>query len=184
MITGEVLFTGKSLAGMMTRHLMDGPEFPKKWFNDVPQEVTAVLAQALAKESNERYPSTTQFAKQLRQLETRKVSLVEEDSQPRDQKSPTLPNRLPWTAAGVIILLMTIVLLALSGVVSGIMTGGTAVDVTETGDVSLLPLSTFLAENTKTLIPTSSNAPASSATPTPGHTATHTSPRDLTPTRQ
>ena len=55
MLSGEVLFSGKTPSVVMRQHLIDGPEFPSQWPAGVPEPVSDVLGKALAREPRERY---------------------------------------------------------------------------------------------------------------------------------
>ena len=52
MLTGKVLFEGESPAEVMTRHVVDGPEYAE----DLPQELRPVLNKALKRDPEQRYP--------------------------------------------------------------------------------------------------------------------------------
>ena len=66
MLTGEVLFLGKTPAAVMTKHLMDGPQFPTEWPRGVPAGVAEVLGRALAREPQERHPGAVELVVALR----------------------------------------------------------------------------------------------------------------------
>jgi serine/threonine-protein kinase len=68
MLTGEVLFAGKPPPAVMTKHCLDGPQFPAQWPGGVPGGVAEVLCKALAREPGERYPSAAAFVVDLRAL--------------------------------------------------------------------------------------------------------------------
>ncbi len=61
-LTGQTLFAGESPADIMTRHVLDGPEFPASWPSGVPTSLTAVLEKALARDPAARFASCGQFA--------------------------------------------------------------------------------------------------------------------------
>jgi hypothetical protein len=54
MLTGQLLFDGPSSPAIMTKHVMDPPEFPAHWPPGVPEGVTEVLQRGLAKDPVER----------------------------------------------------------------------------------------------------------------------------------
>lgn len=61
MLTGEVLFEGDSAAGVMTRHLVNRPQFPKEWPQNIPNGIGRVLGKALAKELVNRFSTAKEF---------------------------------------------------------------------------------------------------------------------------
>ncbi|MBC8333128.1 MAG: serine/threonine protein kinase [Anaerolineae bacterium] len=54
MITGEVLFAGDSPPEVMTKHVLDGPQFPAQWGEDVPENIGDVLERALDQDESKR----------------------------------------------------------------------------------------------------------------------------------
>jgi formylglycine-generating enzyme required for sulfatase activity len=66
MLTGEALFGGETPAGVMRKHLIDGPQFPAAWPERVPTDVAQVLLKALAREPEERYGSAGEVVAALR----------------------------------------------------------------------------------------------------------------------
>ena len=68
MVTGEVLFHGDSPADIMTMHVLDGPQFPEKWPEGVPEGIETVLGKALARNPKERYQSMGEFVSMLEQM--------------------------------------------------------------------------------------------------------------------
>lgn len=65
MLTGQVLFSGDSPAEIMTRHILDGPQFPQAWPEGTPAHIEAVLAKALASRPQERYAGPGEFTAAL-----------------------------------------------------------------------------------------------------------------------
>ncbi len=61
MLTGQVLFNGDSPAEIMTRHILDGPQFPQAWPEGTPAHIEAVLAKALTSRPQERYAGPGEF---------------------------------------------------------------------------------------------------------------------------
>ena len=57
MIMGKVLFAGNSPPEIMTRHMMDSPQFPSHWSQVIPAGVDEVLRRALEKDPQKRYPN-------------------------------------------------------------------------------------------------------------------------------
>ena len=68
MVTGVVLFKGESPADIMTRHVLEGPQFPPVWPQGVPQGIAQVLEKALIGEPKERFQNTRDFASALEGL--------------------------------------------------------------------------------------------------------------------
>ena len=68
MLTGEVLFVGKTPMQAMRAHDR-GPQFPASWPEDVPRGVEAVLQVALARKPEGRFPKATPFWHALNDLE-------------------------------------------------------------------------------------------------------------------
>jgi serine/threonine-protein kinase len=94
-VTGNVLFAGQSPPEVMTKHMLDGPQFPQLWPADVPDRVGEVLEHALAKDENERITEAGKLIAALAELETNdqirarleaeaKVKKEAEDSAQRD----------------------------------------------------------------------------------------------------
>jgi WD40 repeat protein len=69
MITGKILFAGDSSPQIMTRHVLEGPQFPRSWPEKVPPDVEGVLHKALMMEPGKRYPSASAFASALEELQ-------------------------------------------------------------------------------------------------------------------
>jgi eukaryotic-like serine/threonine-protein kinase len=65
MLTGQVLFRGDSPAAIMTRHMIDGPQFTAQWPASTPPGVEAVLRKALSTEPKERFASAGEFVNAL-----------------------------------------------------------------------------------------------------------------------
>jgi len=61
-LTGQTLFAGDSPADIMTRHVLDGPEFPASWPAGVPAGLAALLEKALSRDPAGRFASCSQFA--------------------------------------------------------------------------------------------------------------------------
>jgi serine/threonine-protein kinase len=72
MLTGEHLFAGDTPDEIITKHLVDGPVFPKNWPEGVPQGISTVIEKALAKDPSERYQGVDGFIAALDDLEREK----------------------------------------------------------------------------------------------------------------
>ena len=55
MLTGDILFSGDTPPEIMTKHMLDGPQFPAQWPEDVPEGFQAVMDRALARKPEERW---------------------------------------------------------------------------------------------------------------------------------
>ncbi len=86
MLTGQILFAGDSPPEIMTKHVLDGPQFPTEWPEGTPDGIAAVLEKALSRNVQERYPSAGEFARALG--ETLKVSSEQAPTREEDNLSP------------------------------------------------------------------------------------------------
>jgi len=67
MLTGIVLFSGDTPDVVITKHLVDGPEFAVSWPPaDAPSGLEAVLLKALSRDPGERYVNAAELAAALR----------------------------------------------------------------------------------------------------------------------
>jgi len=87
MVTGKVLFEGESPADIMTRHVLDGPQFPQEWPEGVPEGIEKVLGKALAREQKDRYQSVGEFVVALEHMLPSKDSII--------QPEKTIPEAVP-----------------------------------------------------------------------------------------
>jgi serine/threonine protein kinase len=69
MVSGQVLFAGESPAEVVTKHVLEGPQFADGWAEGLPDGVEAVLLKALAKEPTERYATAGEFVEALEGLQ-------------------------------------------------------------------------------------------------------------------
>ena len=69
MLTGSMLFDGATPVTVMKQHLMEGPRFPAKWPEGVPDTVAEVLRRGLAEEPSERIQSAGQLVAELEKAE-------------------------------------------------------------------------------------------------------------------
>ncbi len=65
MITDNVLFEGKTPPETMTKHMLEGPQFPDKWPQGIPQRVGRVLEKAFEKQPEMRYQSSIELVNAL-----------------------------------------------------------------------------------------------------------------------
>jgi len=87
-LTGNVLFKGDSPPEVMTRHMLDGPQFPAQWPEGVPVGMTAIMQIALAKDPADRYAGMPEFIAGLKNLEVAEpllVATIEETIKPEQQ---------------------------------------------------------------------------------------------------
>jgi len=79
MVTGQVLFEGDSPPEVMTKHMLDGPQFPQQWPKGVPAWIEGVLVKAFAMKPEERYQSMGEFSSALERF----VYISGSDLQPK-----------------------------------------------------------------------------------------------------
>lgn len=65
MFTGQLPFAGETPASLMFKHLTEAPPLLSNYRGDLPIGVSAVIAQALAKEPDDRYQTANDLAKDL-----------------------------------------------------------------------------------------------------------------------
>lgn len=68
MLTGKVLFDGSTPDEIITQHLVDGPQVPVSYPAGVPELMQAFIAQALNKDPQERFSSTSSYIHDLEKL--------------------------------------------------------------------------------------------------------------------
>ncbi len=68
MITGSLLFPGDSPPEVMTMHVLEGPQFPEVWGDEVPSDIGGVLVKALNKNPDERYSSALELVEAIESL--------------------------------------------------------------------------------------------------------------------
>ena len=61
-LTGQALFAGNTPQAIITRHLINGPEFPASWPPDVPDGLSDVLRRALSMNPAQRYSNMAAFS--------------------------------------------------------------------------------------------------------------------------
>jgi formylglycine-generating enzyme required for sulfatase activity len=77
------LFAGESPPEVMTKHVLEGPQFAVGWAEGLPEGVEAVLLKALAKEPTERYATAGEFVEALQ--EVGKAEAIEERKEARSE---------------------------------------------------------------------------------------------------
>ncbi len=65
MLTGQILFSGSSAPEVMTKHVLDEPNFPTQWPPGVPGEVNPALWRGLAKDPTQRHQHAGELAAAL-----------------------------------------------------------------------------------------------------------------------
>ncbi|TSA08636.1 MAG: DUF4190 domain-containing protein [Deltaproteobacteria bacterium] len=68
MVTGTILFDGESTPQIMTRHVLNGPQFPEQWPAGVPEGLKEVLARALHKDPKQRFAAAGEFSAAIASL--------------------------------------------------------------------------------------------------------------------
>jgi serine/threonine protein kinase len=90
-LTGQRAFPGEGAAELMYRHLNTPPPVPSQTRPDLPSSLDRVVAWAMAKNPEERYPSAADFASSARQAVTNPRRLtVSIASDPVTEPEPTL----------------------------------------------------------------------------------------------
>jgi hypothetical protein len=73
MLSGETLFGGKTPMAVMRAHDR-GAQLPEEWPIDIPPDIRGIMARALARRPDERYPDVPQFFGALEDLQTAAVA--------------------------------------------------------------------------------------------------------------
>ena len=201
MLTGEVLFAGKTPSMVIKKHTVDGPSLPDDahWPAGVPNGVFKVLARALAKDPAERYAGAGALIAALsglRQPAKTPVRTAAPPGSPRREDLPTAaPTGLPagaaahprprrlWPAVGVggVALLVVLAL-----VIKATLGGGQAppTPMASTPAAAAVAVATTVAPIPPTLVaPTSTplSAPSPTDTPAPPPDPTNTPAPTETP---
>jgi len=87
MLSGKTPFNADSAMTLMMMHLNDPVPDPRLLRNDLPPSLVEILKKALAKDRNQRYQSTAEFAADLK-----KVSLSPASVEPHDAAVTVLPE--------------------------------------------------------------------------------------------
>jgi serine/threonine protein kinase len=134
MLTGNMPFSGESPYTLMYQHLNEQPTPPQGFRADISAAVARVLQRVLAKQPEERYPTTAEFAKAFRaaveaQDDLKTAPVMAKPAQRIDPDAPTIPpitlpnstvprRQFPWIALIVVMipLLLIFVLLSQPGV--------------------------------------------------------------------
>jgi|GEM_PF-858364 eukaryotic-like serine/threonine-protein kinase len=91
-LTGKTLFDGDTPPRIMTQHVLNGAEIPKKWPKGVPPKVGGLLSKALAKESAKRFKNLEALSTALAQLEKPKRKRPAPlPASPAQEEAPDLP---------------------------------------------------------------------------------------------
>jgi glycine betaine/proline transport system substrate-binding protein len=93
MLTGRVLFDAPTPPAVMTKHILDGPEFPAQWPKDVPAGVTEVLQRGLAKNPGERFSDAGGLVVALSELNS-PIPMIETSPPVKPASSPPLVQPL------------------------------------------------------------------------------------------
>ncbi|MBN1217583.1 MAG: SUMF1/EgtB/PvdO family nonheme iron enzyme [Anaerolineae bacterium] len=95
MLTGKRLFDGPSSPAIMTKHVMDPPQFPAHWPPDVPEGVTAMLQRGLAKDPAERISSPGELVAGLEALGATPPPVTAPVPEPVPTPVPVVPEVIP-----------------------------------------------------------------------------------------
>jgi serine/threonine-protein kinase len=93
MLAGHVPFTGESPTAVMLKHLQEEPPDLLKERNDLPPEVAQVVARALAKRPEDRFPTMSDLSKSLTSASesaTASIPLTDEE----ERRNERLANRI------------------------------------------------------------------------------------------
>jgi hypothetical protein len=96
----------------MTRHVLDGPQFPESWPQGVPAGITQVLKRALSTDPQQRYADVLAFYAACKELEKKPAPVVKQAEEPKTVaplpvETPTnkpgqVPAKLPTTTPGLL----------------------------------------------------------------------------------
>jgi formylglycine-generating enzyme required for sulfatase activity/predicted Ser/Thr protein kinase len=109
MVTGEVLFGGETPAGVMRRHLLEGPRLPETWPEGVPRSLQEVLTKALSRQPGERHKNAGEVVAALREHEpegkaqevgVREIAPPVTQTSSRSRGKPGIPGWVWGTIAG------------------------------------------------------------------------------------
>ncbi|MCD2146612.1 serine/threonine-protein kinase [Gordonia paraffinivorans] len=107
LLTGAPPFEATSLHGLMTAHLREDPPAATSRNGALPPGVDAVLARALAKDPDDRYPSAGEFARALEDAFDNRQTLAgfvpdQDGFGARDTATPSDPAAWPSPAPGAV----------------------------------------------------------------------------------
>jgi len=161
MLTGEVLFGGKTPSVVMRKHLLDGPQFPDEWPAGVPDGVGGVLGQALTRDPGQRPGSAAALVTDLRTAST-----AAQPAPPRRETEPLVAQKKPHRALPLILGLGGMAVL-LTLLLVGILTSPPLFRSTATPTISPQPTNTVMLTATWTPTGTSTPTPTLKSTPVP-----------------
>ena len=92
MITWDVLFQGQNPPEIMTKHILDGPQFPDVWPQGTPREITALLEKALVVDQEERHIDASEFISALENLTGEDKKELAEITDKVDQSQEIAPK--------------------------------------------------------------------------------------------
>ncbi len=81
MLTGKVLFEGESPAEVMTRHVVDGPEYAE----DLPREMRPVLDKALQREPDDRQQDALELLSNVKSCLFRQKTILKTEEYPPEK---------------------------------------------------------------------------------------------------
>jgi len=188
LLTGAVLFQADTPARAVRAHVVDGPRFPAQWPPGVPLGTSAVLARALHREPEGRFPDAMAFWDTLNALKDQPRPPVPTAPEPVTPPPPVVPQPGPFAPLqgrpGCTLVVTLALLLAVGGfgslflgsfvpdaltptVVQATGFVQTSVVVQPSATPSSAPTATSIATAPATATPTATIAPS----PTPGWTA-------------
>jgi serine/threonine-protein kinase len=107
LLAGSPPYTGDSNMVIMARHLQGGAERLDWVRPQVPPALAAVVAKAIQRDPDKRYPSMDAFAAALEHPETADLSILDQATRPA-AKSPWWKS-LPWRTVFIAILIMAVI---------------------------------------------------------------------------
>ena len=181
MLTGAVLFDGDSPADIMTRHVLEGPQFSPEWPTPgVPFSVSPVIERVLAQDPQERFASLDDFFQALSTVSVNEPVSPLKDEPPEPEKvlaRDTESSKRPAKRWPVLVLVLV---LAAAGIILLAFLLG---DILQPPPPQL-PIATPPSFSSRLLVVTSTENPQSSpVTVFPDHTATLASTATLAPTK-
>ena len=170
LLTGARLFEGKTPSVVMRKHLIDGPQLPTTWPENIPPGLVAVLSKALAREPEARYASAGELLMALVSIAPEATAKAITTSQEiRSSDFSRVPIASPkrgfpvwgWGLVAVMGLLMVIYLAILlprllekpTSKPTGVVSAATATWTPTTSVATLVPTSTSVPTDTPSLQP-------------------------------
>ncbi len=168
MLTGTKLFDGETTPKIMKQHVMEGPQLPDQWSEDIPVNLNAILRKGLADDRTQRYDQVSDFVSALKTGTISKESSDAPRQTPKPQRKSALKAEKPKKRS------RTFRWMFGCGVLGILILVGAGVVLMRSVFRTVEPTSVVVAvKETSTDIPkTPTRTPVPSATPKPSATAT------------